>query len=495
MLIGDVLIAQGLVTPADVEEGLKRQRAQGGILGEHLIAMGKLDPAELERVMRSSPAPPRTIEETGLELTELLNLLAKVMHSGAETPSAIGKILKLPPRVIQLVLDEGKDRKLLDVLGSAGSLASSELRYALTEKGRQWAAEAFGQNQYVGPAPVPLAAMVERIQRQRITNERVDQAAIDAAFAGMIISDDFVSQIGPAINSGRSILLYGPPGNGKTSVSERIGSIFKDTIYIPYCFAVEGQIIKVFDPGIHKRIGGEMQPERGSLRRADYDARWVPCRRPFIVTGGELTLEMLDLSFNPMAKFYEAPLHIKALGGIFTIDDFGRQLVSPEALLNRWIVPLESRVEYLKLHTGKSFSLPFDELVVFSTNLSPRDLMDPAFLRRIPYKIEIAGPSAGEYRQIFKLVAEAFELEASDEIVDLVIRYLTVENDFPLASYQPRFLIDQVRAACKFEGISPQLRPHLVRMALGNLFTKDSPGFRNGGAEGARSLAAAELRH
>ena len=223
--------------------------------------------------------------------------------------------------------------------------------------------------------------------------------------------------------------------------------------------------------------------------------RWVPCRRPFIVTGGELTLEMLDLSFNSLAKFYEAPLHIKALGGIFTIDDFGRQLVSPEALLNRWIVPLESRIEYLKLHTGKSFSLPFDELVVFSTNLSPRDLMDPAFLRRIPYKLEIGGPNPSDYRQIFKLVARAMEMDASDEIIDMVIRTLTVENDFPLASYQPKFVIDQVRAACKFEGIAPQFRPELVEMALGNLFTKDSPGFRGGEVRSEPAFAQAAARH
>ena len=351
------------------------------------------------------------------------------------------------------------------------------------------------QNQYVGPAPVPLSALVERIQRQRITNERVDRASVEKAFANLIVSQNFIHQIGPAINSGRSILLYGAPGNGKTSVAERIGAIFKETIYIPHCFAVEGQIIKVFDPGIHKRIERNATASRGTLRREDFDVRWVPCRRPFIVTGGELTLEMLDLSFNSLAKFYEAPLHIKALGGIFTIDDFGRQLVSPEALLNRWIVPLESRIEYLKLHTGKSFSLPFDELVVFSTNLSPRDLMDPAFLRRIPYKLEIGGPNPSDYRQIFKLVARAMEMDASDEIIDMVIRTLTVENDFPLASYQPKFVIDQVRAACKFEGIAPQFRPELVEMALGNLFTKDSPGFRGGEVRSDATFAQAAARH
>jgi hypothetical protein len=494
MLIGDVLVAQNLVTPEDVQAALERQRSKGGILGEHLIDMGKLDPADLERVMRSSPPSPRTVEETGLSLPNLLNLVSKAMYSGAETPSVIGSVLKLPQRVIQLVLEEAKERKLLDVLGSSGASVTSELRYALTDKGRQWAADALARNQYVGPAPVPLEALVERIQLQRITNERVDQAAVRRVFGDMIISEAFIQRVGPAINSGRSILLYGAPGNGKTSVAERIGSIFTDTIYIPYCFEVEGQIIKVFDPGIHKRVGRKTEgAARSTLRRENFDQRWVACRRPFIVTGGELTLEMLDLSFNALAKFYEAPLHIKALGGIFAVDDFGRQIVSPEALLNRWIVPLERRVEYLKLHTGKSFSLPFDELVVFSTNLAPRDLMDPAFLRRIPFKLEVEGPTPEEFRQIFKIVAKAFEMEASDAVVNLVIQHLSVDNDFPLASYQPKFLIDQVRAGCKFEGIAPQFRKDLVEMALGNLFTQDSPGFRevaNASATASRRAAA-----
>ena len=204
--------------------------------------------------MHSTPPSPKSIEDTGLGVPDLLNLVAKAMYNGAEMPSAIGGMLKLPQRIIQLVLEEAKERKMLDVLGSSGSFAASELRYTLTEKGRQWAMDAMEQNQYLGPAPVPLRAFVERIQRQRITNERVDRAAIDKAFGNLIVSEEFVHLIGPAINSGRSILLYGPPGNGKTSVAERIGSIFSDTVYIPYCFEVEGQIIKVFDAGIHKRI-------------------------------------------------------------------------------------------------------------------------------------------------------------------------------------------------------------------------------------------------
>jgi hypothetical protein len=443
--------------------------------------------------MHGAPTAPKTIAETGIALTDLLNLLTKVMYSGnSETPSAMGEAMKLPPRCIQQLIEQAKERKLLDVLGAAGQGTVAELRYALSEKGKQWAIDALGQNQYVGPAPVSLSAYCERIQRQRITNERVDRAAIDQAFSNMVISDRFVQQLGPAINSGRSILLYGPPGNGKTSVAEKVGGIFSDIVYIPYCFEVEGQIIKVYDPGIHKAVHSNATPAaaRGSIvRRDDFDRRWVACRRPFIVTGGELTMGMLDLSFNALARFYEAPLHVKALGGIFVIDDFGRQIVSAEALLNRWIVPLESRLEYLKLHTGKSFSLPFDELVIFSTNLAPSDLMDPAFLRRIPYKLEVTGPSREEYRAIFRMIARTQGVEATDEIIEMVIAELREHNDFPLAGFQPRFIIDQVRASCKFQGIPAQFRSEFVAMALANLYTKDTPGY------GVKAKPASSAKH
>jgi hypothetical protein len=478
MFIGDILLAQGLVTPVDVAAALDRQKAQGGRLGDNLIALGKLKPEALEAVMHEAPAAPRSIAETGIALPALLNLMIKAMYlANADTPSAIANVLKLPPRTVQLVIEQARERKLLDAVGAAGAHAMSELRYALTEKGRQWSQDALAQNQYVGAAPVSLAAYSERVQRQRITNERVDRAAVDTAFAGLVIPSDFIRRVGPAINSGRSILLYGPAGNGKTTIAERIGGVFGDVIYIPHCFEVEGQIIKVFDPGLHKAVPGDGASRGAALRREDFDQRWVACRRPFVVTGGELTLEMLDLSFNALGKFYEAPLHVKALGGTFVIDDFGRQIVSPEVLLNRWIVPLESRVDYLKLHTGKSFCIPFDELVIFSTNMAPSDLMDPAFLRRIPYKLEVGAPTAQEYRQIFHAISKALGLEAPDDIVDYVIAVLREQNDFPLAGYQPKFIIDQTRAACKFEGAPAKFSREFVSMALANLYTKDTPGF------------------
>ncbi len=475
MLLGDILVAHKLVTTADVAEAIAVQKSEGGRLGDILVAQGKLRPEDLEAIMHGAPSAPRTLAETGLALPTLLNLMIKAMYSGAcETPTQIAKFLALPPRPTQLLIEQAQQRKLLDVLGAADGTA--EVRYVLGEKGKHWALDALEQNQYVGPVPVSLVSYIDRIQRQRIANERIDRGAIQHAFSNLVVSEQFIHMIGPAINSGRSILLYGAPGNGKTTIAERIGGIFADVIYIPYCFEVEGQIIKVFDPGIHQRVErstAEGHSRALGLRRDDIDLRWVPCRRPFIVTGGELTLEMLDLSFNSLAKFYEAPLHVKALGGTFVIDDFGRQLVKPEALLNRWIVPLESRVEYLKLHTGKSFRIPFDELVIFSTNLSPRDLMDPAFLRRIPYKLEIGTPNADEYKLIFRAVSRALGLEAADEVIEYVMLKLRELGNVPYAGYQPKFIVDQVIAACKFEGITPQYRPEFVDMAISNLHPKD----------------------
>ena len=476
MFIGDILIAHGLVTSEDIALALQLQASKGGSLSDCLVQVGKLKAADLDAVIQSTPKSPRTLADTGLSVSDLLNLMIKaIFASGEATSSAIAETLRLPPRAVQELIYEAEERRLLDLRGAVRSDSPYELRYTLTEKGVQWAHDALQQNQYVGPAPVPLSAFCEQIVRQRIVNERVTRAMIEGVFSDLVVSDKLVREIGPAINSGRSVLLYGPPGNGKTSVGERVGSLFHDVIYVPYCFEVDGQVVKVFDPALHRPIVSQSSHanEVSSLRRSDMDLRWVACRRPLVVTGGELTLEMLDLSFNPLAKYYEAPLHIKALGGIFLIDDFGRQLVSPTALLNRWIVPMESRIEYLKLHTGKSFSLPFDELVIFSTNLSPRKLMDPAFLRRIPYKIHVGGPSVEEYHRIFQTIAHKAGLEVEAALVDEIIVELRDRMEFPLASYQPKFIVDQLLAASKFEGQGPALSPGHIAQALSNLVTQE----------------------
>jgi hypothetical protein len=483
MFIGDILVALETATPADVAAGLELQQAQGGSLTDRLVELGSVKAEDVSAAMRTVPASPRTLDDTGLSQQLLLNLLVKgIFATSIETPSEMCELLKLPPRAVLELIEMAGQHQLLNVLGALRNDTASERRYSLTAAGVEWARTAMRQCEYVGPAPVPLAAYREQILRQRITNERVDQADIDRHLTGLVINDDLVSKIGPAINSGRSILLYGPPGNGKTSVSERIAALFKDVVYIPHCFEVDGQIVKVFDPGIHKSIQGLAgdSSQRATLHREDFDHRWLACRRPMIFTGGELTLEMLDLGYNTECKFYEAPLHIKALGGVFLIDDFGRQLVKPDILLNRWIVPLESRVDYMKLHSGKSFDLPFDELVIFSTNMSPKDLMDAAFLRRIPYKIKIGAPSVDEYHLIFKQTAEKAGIVATDHVIDTVVDWLEERAEGTLAAYQPRFIVDQVMSACRFADVTPEFQPRFLSMALSNLCVQEEEELMGG---------------
>jgi hypothetical protein len=315
---------------------------------------------------------------------------------------------------------------------------------------------------------------------QRPTNELVTVESITAAIGDLVVTSDLLEQCGPALNSGRAILLYGVPGNGKSSVARRFASVYKDVIYVPYAVTVDGQIIRVHDPSIHFPVESSAEDdEEGAtfVRQEEVDERWVPCKRPFVITGGELTLDMLDLRYDTTGNFYEAPLHMKALGGCFMIDDFGRQLVSPTNLLNRWIVPLENRVDYLKLHTGKSFTIPFEELIIFSTNLEPEDLMDPAFLRRLPYKIEVGPPKLEQYQQIFEMECKRLGLELPGYVFDTIVREIREQNGMDLAAYQPRFIVDQVVATCRFLGVPAHFEPRFIDYAVRNLGVRraDSP--------------------
>lgn len=475
MHLGDILVAHGLATAADVQRGLARQRERGGRLGDSLVALGIISVEELARVMTMAPPAPKSVVETGIGLNNLLNLLVKTMQSRAlERPSQLAEELKLPAPVIFELMQAAAERRLMENLGVAETNGFQEKRFQLTEAGRKRVLDALDQSQYVGPAPVPLASFEERILRQSIANERIEKQAIFDAFSHLVVPEEFIRRLGPAINSGRCILLYGPPGNGKTSIAEKIAAIFENVVYIPYCVEISGELVKIFDPSLHEAVTRGPGQEVKSIRRENFDARWVACRRPVVITGGELTLDMLDLKFNPIAKYYEAPLHVKALNGTFIIDDFGRQLLSPEQLLNRWIVPLQSRIDFLKLHTGKSFPLPFDELVIFSTNMSPADLMDPAFLRRIPYKLETKAPSEEEFTRIFEAAARKEGLELDPAIVRHVIDELLNGLKADLSCYQPRFIVDQVVAACKYHGVTPAFTLEAVTDALNNLYPRHS---------------------
>jgi len=372
------------------------------------------------------------------------------------------------------------DRQLLRTLGSRDTGSLVDLSYTLTDEGKRWTIDALERLRYTGPAPVTIEEFTNQVSLQKLTNELITYERIRKSLGDLTFDDSIVEQCGPALNSGRAMLLYGPPGNGKTSVAFRLAGVFNDVIYVPYAVSIEGQIIRVHDPSIHRPLKTEPaasdEVTTSFLRTDEFDARWVPCRRPFVMAGGELTLEMLDLRYDPTGHFYEAPLHVKALGGCFIIDDFGRQLVRPTDLLNRWIVPLESRVDYLKLHTGKTFSIPFEELIVFSTNLEPEDLMDTAFLRRLPYKIEIGAPSLDLYRQIFEKECARQGLAMPDQAFEFIVHKIVDEKELELAAYHPRFIVDQVVATCRFMGQKPHFEPRFIEYAINNLRVKRGHG-------------------
>ena len=475
MRLGDLLIRAKRVTEEDVTRALARRNEFGGRLGDNLVALGAIDEATLDSYLHRIPGEPEDIERTGIEEAELIGLLMKLIYSARlQSVRQYMEAIKLPYHIVSELVRMAVDRQLLHSLGSRLTDNPIDLSYALTEEGRRWTVDALERLRYYGPAPVPIGEFTEQVNRQKLTSEVVTMGRVRTAVADLEMDASILEQAGPALNSGRAILLYGPPGNGKTSVALRFAGVFQDVIFIPYAVEVEGQIIRVFDPSVHTEVKAAEagEDEFVFVRQDEYDRRWVPCRRPFVITGGELTLEMLDLRYDQTGHYYEAPLHMKALGGCFLIDDFGRQLVSPANLLNRWIVPLESRIDFLKLHTGKSFSIPFEEMVIFSTNLEPEQLMDPAFLRRLPYKIEVGAPTEERYRRIFDQECKRHGLTLSDEAFAAIVHKLTKVKGLEFAAYQPRFIVDQVVATCRFLGEAPHFEPRFIDYAMDNLRVK-----------------------
>jgi len=479
-----------LVSESDIARALDLQANQGGRLGDNLVAIGAIDKRTIEAFIHRIPSEPSSIAATGLDEADLLGLLMKLIYTGRlETNRQFVEAIKLPYHLVMDLVQMAVDRQLLRTLGTRDAESVVDMRYAMTEAGRLWTIDALERLRYVGPAPVTIEQFNEQVSLQKLTNEVVSIEQIRASFRGLTFDESIVEQCGPALNSGRAMLLYGPPGNGKSSVAHCLGNVFTDVIYVPYAISVDGQVIRVHDPSVHLPFSAEavtQEPTLSFLRHDEYDARWVACRRPFVLTGGELTLEMLDLRYDPTGHFYEAPLHLKALGGCFIIDDFGRQLVSPTNLLNRWIVPLESRVDYLKLHTGKTFSIPFEELIIFSTNLDPEDLMDTAFLRRLPYKIEVGAPNLENYRKIFDAECERRGMILPDDVFNIIVYKITEEKGLEVAAYHPRFIVDQVVATCRFMGLAPHFEPRFIDYAINNLRVRTSTSAKRPGSTAAR---------
>lgn len=412
------------------------------------------------------PAPPRTPEDTGLSRDFLINLIAKVMNMwGTLPPTQIAEIIKIPRSVVRVLVEEMVHLGLTESRGLVTSSdVKSDIRYALTDKGKTWALEAMIASQYVGPAPVPLKDFTKQVLRQRISHEVVDKTRLEQALSHLVLPEDLMPQLGPGVNSGRSILLYGEPGNGKTSIAEALSDTFDDTIYYPYAIEVDNQVIQFYDAPIHDRIAYTGQgPD-------PLDARWVRCRRPVTVVGGEMTLDMLDLQFEPKARYYVAPVHLKALGGVFVLDDFGRQRQAPQDFLNRWIVPLEKRFDIMSLHTGKKFQLPVDQLVIFSSNINPEELADEASLRRIYFKIHIHSPTKEDYLEIFRRACRDEQVSFDETVLAQFYKDKYEDQNLVPSGAHPGFLLRHIKAACIYLGREAVLTPDLLELAWRNVF-------------------------
>jgi hypothetical protein len=420
------------------------------------------------------PSAPASLEAAGLNLDLMVQLLLKLLHFAGElTGIEAAQRLGVEFSVIEPALDFVKRLHQCEIVGGSG-IGGPSYRYRITDAGRERALLFLENNHYVGVAPVPLAHYVRYLDTYRRAVPRtITRARVRQAFSHLVLSNRVLDQVGPAIAAAHSMFVYGPPGNGKTVIAQAIRNLLEGEIAVPYAVEVEGSIIRLFDPVNHQPIV-EPASSTSLARSAQHDARWVRCRRPMVMVGGELTLEALELAYSPTMRFYTAPVQMVANGGVLVIDDFGRQRCSARDLLNRWIVPLESRVDFLTLNTGQKFELPFMLLVVFATNIRPSELVDEAFLRRIHYKVLAESPTVADFKHIFENCCREREIPYDAAVVDeLLTSYYRPRKLAPRGCH-PRDLIDQALAQAAYLGEPRQLTNELLEAACASYFVDDN---------------------
>ncbi len=419
------------------------------------------------------PKRPQSLEEGGLDPYFVEDSILKIITAqGATRGSYFADIMKIPYSLVEPVIQNLRTRDLIGTTGGAGIGGNAGLDFGLTPKGNEASQKALDRSTYIGPSPIDVGTYINAVQAQKFQCNLVRKPHLDQAFNDILISQDYLNQLGPAINSGGPIFLYGKPGNGKTTMAERIARLFRQGIFVPHTIKVDGEFIQVFDEKLHKVIPESALPEDHPVRKdpRSIDPRWVFAFRPFIVVGGELTLEMLDLTFREGQRSYEAPFQLKANGGVLLIDDFGRQKVKPTEFLNRWIYPLEKGMDFLSLQSGKKIEVPFEQLIILSTNLDPRQLGDEAFWRRIKYMIETPSPTEAEYKVIFQTLCKKKNVEFDEEAFTYLIEryYKHAKREF--RSVHPRDLINRVADHISFFNLQPKLTKVLIDRACRALF-------------------------
>jgi len=405
-----------------------------------------------------NPPAPENLKQTGLNEKLIEDLIFKILHCrGVMTGRQIADEICLQFKSIEHILSDLKQQLFLTYKSDAGM---NDFVYMLTEQGRTKAIIGVESSAYVGSAPVPFTEYLKSVESQSIQKENPGIQELQHAFHDLVLEQYVFYTLGPAVNSGRGVFLYGAPGNGKTSIAKRIHKCFKDAIYIPKTLLIGGELLKFYDPQWHNAV-----EDKG----LQYDRRWIKIERPAVIVGGEMDLDSLGIKYNPQTKISEAPLQMKANCGTFVVDDFGRQRISPRDLLNRWILPLEKRIDFLTLSNGIKFQVPFDELLIFCTNIDPKELLDEAFLRRIPYKVKLKDPSEEKFRHIMKFMAPKYDIEYDDTMVDyLIMNYFREKR--PFRSCHPRDILEQIVNASAYQRIKPRMTKDLIKLAAFNYF-------------------------